>query len=187
MHQVRPATSRNQNYGKLVQDFLKGFKGDTVVFKWRFKLDSDFLASKSFTHLHQIKAFDGDDDLPLITLTARKGTPDVLQVIHVDSTSTTRVLNSSASLSEFRGVWVEVYEKITYGAIGSYLIEIKRVSDGRKILSYSNPSLDMWRNGTTVVRPKWGIYRSLQHAEQIRDESVAFADFCLSKGLDDCA
>ena len=43
---------------------------------------------------------------------------------------------------------------------------INRLSDGAQLFSYSNNDLDLWRNGTTVVRPKWGIYRSLNHPEQ---------------------
>jgi hypothetical protein len=44
----------------------------------------------------------------------------------------------------------------------------------------------MWRVGTTIVRPKWGIYRSLANAQQLRDEQVRFDNFCLAKGTDDC-
>jgi hypothetical protein len=53
--------------------YLKGFSGDTVSFSWSFKLDSGFLPSSTFTHIHQIKAGDGGDDgTPIITLTPRK-------------------------------------------------------------------------------------------------------------------
>ena len=39
--------------------YLKGFYGDTVTFRWRFRLDDGFQASPNFTHIHQIKAGDG--------------------------------------------------------------------------------------------------------------------------------
>jgi hypothetical protein len=42
-------------------DYLKGFYGDTVTFRWRFKLDAGFQPSPNFTHIHQIKAGDGPD------------------------------------------------------------------------------------------------------------------------------
>jgi hypothetical protein len=40
----------------------------------------------------------------------------------------------------------------------------------------------MWRSGTTFIRPKWGIYRSLNNQSQLRDELVRFDDFSLDKG-----
>src|SRR5205823_5356170 len=93
---------------------------------------------------------------------------------------------SSTPLAPFIGEWLEAYEKITYSSTGQYSIVIKRISDGATLFTYSNDSLDLWRDGTTVVRPKWGIYRSLNHPEQLRDEQVRFDRFCLAKGTDDC-
>jgi hypothetical protein len=167
-------------------DYLKGFLGDTVTFRWRFKLPEGFQPSYSFTHIHQIKAYDGDDGSPLLTLTPRySSSGNTLQLIHIDSKGTTTYLASTA-LSPFLGTWVEAYEKIKYGTTGQYSIVIRRVSDGATLFSYSSSNLDLWRNGTTVVRPKWGIYRSLNNAQQLRDEQVLFDDFCLAKGTDDC-
>ena len=37
-----------------------------------------------------------------------------------------------------------------------------------------------------IIRPKWGIYRSLDNAQQLRDEQVRFNNFCIAKGADDC-
>jgi hypothetical protein len=89
-------------------------------------------------------------------------------------------------LAPFVGEWVQAYEKITYGPTGTYSIVITRLSDGEQLFSYSNNNLDLWRTGTTVVRPKWGIYRSLNNSQQLRDEQVHFDRFCLAKGTDDC-
>ena len=166
-------------------DYLKGFYGDTVTFRWKFQLPLGFQPSSSFTHIHQIKAYDGDAGAPIITLTPRKGAPNTLQLIHVNSHGVTTHLTETP-LDPFVGVWVEAYEKITYGSAGQYSIVIRKLDDGFVLFSYSNSNLDLWRNGTTVVRPKWGIYRSLNHPEQLRDEQVLFDRFCLAKGADDC-
>jgi hypothetical protein len=166
-------------------DYVKGFLNDTVTFRWKFKLPSGFQPSTSFTHIHQIKAFDGDDGAPIITLTPRKASPNSLQLIHIDSTGTTTFLTST-DLAPFVGIWVEAYEKITYNTHGKYSLVLNRLSDGAQLFSYSNDDIDMCRNGTTVVRPKWGIYRSLDHPDQLRDEQVLFDHFCLAKGTDDC-
>ena len=61
-------------------DNLKAIEGETVEYKWKFKLDIDFQASTSFTHLHLIKSVNGPYALiPLITLTARKANPDRME------------------------------------------------------------------------------------------------------------
>ena len=57
---------------------------------------------------------------------------------------------------------------------------------GDLLLSYENVKLDLWRPGFEFVRPKWGIYRSLNSKEYLRDEQVRFDQFCLGKGSDDC-
>jgi hypothetical protein len=166
-------------------DYLKGFFGDSVTFRWKFKLPAGFQASTSFTHIHQIKAYDGDAGAPIITLTPRRGDPDTLQLIHTDSNGQGTHLTSTP-LEPFVGVWVEAYEQITYDWNGQYSIVIQRLDDGETLFSYTNDDLDLWRDGTTVVRPKWGIYRSLNHPEHLRDEQVLFDRFCLAKGADDC-
>ena len=163
-------------------DYLKGFLGDTVTFRWRFKLPAGFQPSYSFTHIHQIKAYNGDDGAPLITLTPRyAGSGDTLQVIGIDSHGKTTYL-ASTPLAPFLGTWVEAYERITYSHTGQYSIVIQRVSDGTTLFSYSNSNLDLWRTGTTVVRPKWGIYRSLNHAEQMRESRCSSTTSASPKG-----
>lgn len=166
-------------------DYLKGFLGDSVTFRWKFKLDAGFQPSSSFTHIHQIKAGDGDDSAPIITITPRAGNPQQLQLILVNSLGKTTTL-ARPDLAPFKGVWVEAYEKITYGFNGTYSLQIRRASDQAVLFSYSNNDIDLWRKGTTFVRPKWGIYRSLNHPEQLRDEQVRFDRLCLAKGTDHC-
>ncbi len=38
---------------------LKGVEGETVVYKWKFKLPDGFQSSSSFTHIHQLKSVGG--------------------------------------------------------------------------------------------------------------------------------
>ncbi len=119
--------------------YVKGFLGDSVTLRWRFQLPEGFQSSKNFTHIHQIKAGDGDDASPLITLTPRKGNPDVLQLIHTAGTgAVSSGTVAHVNLEPFLGVWVEAYEKITYGYKGRYSIVIKRLSDGERRLSGRN-------------------------------------------------
>jgi len=164
-------------------DSLKGFLNDTVTHMWKFKLDSGFQPSPSFCHIHQIKAGDGDDGAPLITLTPRFGNPDKMQIIHTGSGSSTSLGTVlQVALAPFKGTWVKVEEHIIYRTAGSYSIKISRLRDDSVLLSYSNTNIDMWRNGTTFIRPKWGIYRSLNNTSYLRDENVRFNDFYILKG-----
>jgi hypothetical protein len=166
-------------------DYVKGFLNDSVTFRWKFKLPAGFQPSTSFTHIHQIKAYDGDAGAPIITLTPRKADPNRIELIHIDSHGVTTKL-ANTPLEPFLGRWVEAYEKITYGHDGLYSIAITSLDDSTILFTYSNDDLDLWRTGTTIVRPKWGIYRSLNNAADLRDERVRYDRFCLAKGSDDC-
>ena len=179
-------TDRQRNeiktYGPSPEN-LKASLGETVTYRWKFKLEAGFKPSPSFTHIHQIKAGDGDDGSPLITITPRYGNPDQLEIIHTaGSSATTLGKVKTVNLASFKGNWVEVIEKVKYGTNGTFDITIKNVNDGALLLSYSNTNIDLWRTGTTFCRPKWGIYRSLNNTAYLRDEKVRFADFCIAEG-----
>lgn len=163
-------------------DRLKGFLGDQMIFRWKFRLDSFFQPSKDFTHIHQIKAGDGNDGAPIITITPRYGNPDHLQIIHTGDTKATSLgVLKQVDLSPFKGAWIQAVEKITLGSHGSYQLTLSKVSDGSVLLSYANNDIDLWRTGTAFIRPKWGIYRSLKDSTRLRDEKVLFADFLIEK------
>jgi hypothetical protein len=158
-------------------DNLKGVTGETILYKWRFKVPVGFKPSSSFTHIHQIKAVGGDDDDPLITLTVRKGSPNKMELIH---NNTTKV--SIVNLSLFEGSWVECTEAIKVDSLaGTYSMVIKKVSDGTTIMSYSSASLMTIRYNNTFIRPKWGIYRSLNSPADLRDDSIRFSDFYIGE------
>ncbi|MBO9632546.1 MAG: DNRLRE domain-containing protein [Chitinophagaceae bacterium] len=161
---------------------LQHTSGQTAYYRWKFKLDAGFIPSSRFTHIFQIKAIDGDDGAPLITITPRAGSPEKLQIIH-SSGSGTGGLGTvhQVDLAPFKGQWIEAYVKYksSEGSAGTFEITLKRLSDGATLLSYSNGSLDMWRDGASYNRPKWGVYRGKDDA--LRDEQVRFADFCVTE------
>jgi hypothetical protein len=171
---------------------LKGTIGETIVYKWRFKIPVGFQPSSNFTHIHQIKAVDGDDSQPIFTITPRKGTPNKLELIYVQDYNSGTSKFAILNLSDFEGNWVEATEtiKVGVGSAGSYAIVIKKVSDGSIMLNYSNNSIQTIRpafsdpsisvaNG--FIRPKWGIYRSLITPSDLRDETIRFSDFSITE------
>ncbi|MFL5745639.1 MAG: DNRLRE domain-containing protein [Niastella sp.] len=157
-------------------------QGQTAYYRWKFKLDAGFIPSSRFTHIFQIKAIDGDAGAPLITITPRAGNPQKIQIIHSSGEGSGSLGTvKEADLAPFKGNWVEAYVKYKSGdgSAGTFEITLTRVSDGAVLLSYSNNSLDMWREGASYNRPKWGVYRGKD--DVLRDEQVRFNDFCISE------
>jgi hypothetical protein len=168
--------------------YLKGMYGDLCNYRWKFKLDAAFQPSPNFTHIHQIKAGDGSDsDSPLITITPRSASPERLEIIYTGPTGLSGSgTKATAPLANFKGQWIEAFERTLYSSNGTYELTLRRVSDAFVLLSYTNDNLNMWRGDATFNRPKWGIYRSLNSSNYLRDEQVLFANFCIGKGKDIC-
>jgi hypothetical protein len=157
-------------------------KNEKVVYNWKFKLDANFQASKGFTHIHQVKAVGGsEENMPLITLSVRKGTPDILELRYAEFAEQTTI--KKTDLTPFKGIWVEVTETIVFGEkeVGQYAISIKNVSTNKELFSYSNAKIRTWKTDADFLRPKWGVYRSLKDADNLRDEAVLFADFSIKE------
>lgn len=171
-------------------EYLKAYAGDTVSFRWKFKLDAGFQPSPKFTHIHQIKPVDGNDSTPVITyLPLVSGSSKVMQLRYYDDSSDNPPPTTlkQVPLAPFLGTWIEANERITFGTHGSYTMSLTRVSDGVVLLSYTNSDINLLRTGASFYRPKWGIYRSVEQYQYLRDEAVLFDNFCLAKGTDNCS
>ena len=142
--------------------------GETVYYRWKFKLDAAFKGTGSFTHIFQIKS---DQAAPVMTLTPRTST------MAIDGRIGAR---GATPLAKFLGHWVVVDLSITFGNSGKLSMVIKKLSDGEMLFNYSGDA-DMWDDNASAHDPKWGIYRSLNDRGNLRDERVRFADFCVSK------
>jgi len=180
---------------------LMGFEGDTMQYRWKFKIEDDFEFSKSFTHFFQIKAKsvskkrkkNGGDSYPLITLTAAdRGESGSEYQLRYNSgydqegnkTKTDKLVRGEMSL--ITGHWIEIFAQITYAEKGNLIFQIKNAENGAIIVDFQKDGLDMWRGEgkKDFARPKWGIYRSLKNKERLRsnEEVARFADFSISKG-----
>lgn len=123
----------------------------------------------------------GDYKLPVITITLRKSNPNELQLLHYNSKGEFLFLKT-APLAVFLGQWINAFSEITYGSEGTYFIQLSRAADNFPLLTYNNPNIDFWREKINYIRPKWGIYRSVQERALSRDETVLFDRFCIGKG-----
>ncbi|MFH6957093.1 heparin lyase I family protein [Flavobacterium aquidurense] len=164
-------------------DDLKGINGETVQYKWRFKIPAGFKPTKDFTHIHQIKAVDGDAGNPLFTLTLRKMTngSNQLELIYVKDEATKMIKYQTVDISLFEGNWVEATETIKVGRKGTYTITIKKVDNGTVLMKYSNSNIQTIRADNSFIRPKWGMYRSLKDSANMKDETMRFSDFSIQE------
>ena len=169
-------------------------EGETLRMSWKFRLPEGMKTTTKFCHIHQLKGIDNsegtaDVGMPLITFTCRTLSTgkQQFQVIHVGRTAdnTGSVYLGKADLADFLGEWVTVSETVTFAKDGHYQLAIYRMSDGKQLLKLDSSHIDLWRDGTTGLRPKWGIYRSFGEgrslAAQLRDEVLNFADFYIEK------
>jgi hypothetical protein len=166
-------------------------KGETHIYRWKFKLPAGFQTSTAFSHIHQLKPVataSSGDEIPVITLTARKKSPDKLQLIYrapATATASPNTYLKEVNLSDFLDEWVSVEETATYDTPSFYRIKIVRIRDGKTLLEYSDNTLVLFRSDTKFVRPKYGLYRQIKSGDAaidgLRDETLRFADFELEE------
>jgi hypothetical protein len=144
-------------------------EGETVYYRWKFKLPAGFQSSPNFCHIMQIKSNDGN---PVMTLTPRNNT-DIEMAGRLG-------INGKTALAPFIDTWMVATMKILHANNGTWELTIRRISDGAMTFHYAGTG-DTW-DANTPQDPKWGIYRSLNTLSALRDEDdVRFADFCISK------
>jgi hypothetical protein len=154
---------------------VQGNWDEWQILEWKFKLPAGFQPTANFCHIHQLKAQDGPNNgAPTITITPRassSGQNRRVQIIHsVDGASTGKgTIVDNVPLSDFEDEWVQVREEAHYTHDGYYSIKITRISDGRVLIDHKDDHIDMWRIGSSYIRSKFGIYRSLAGGRLNRD------------------
>jgi hypothetical protein len=146
---------------------VQGNWDEWQMLEWKFKLPRGLQPTANFFHVHQLKAQDGPNiDSPTITITPRAtsaGLNKRIQVIHsVDGVPTGKgTIVDNVPLSEFEDEWVQVREEIHYRHDGYYSLKITRIRDGSVLIDFTDDDIDMWRVGSSYIRSKFGLYRSL--------------------------
>jgi hypothetical protein len=172
---------------------VQGNWDEWQILEWKFKLPAGFQPTQNFCHIHQIKAQDGPNNgAPVITITPRAastGENRRVQIIHsVDGASTGKgTIVDNVPLSDFENEWVQVREEIHYTHDGFYSIKITRVRDGKLLIDFKDEHIDMWRIGSSYIRSKFGLYRSLAggrldrvpvgQSPLLKNESIWINDF----------
>jgi hypothetical protein len=172
---------------------VQGNFDEWQILEWKFKLPQGFQPTTSFCHIHQLKAQDGPNNgAPLITITPRSnsdGSNRRIQIIHsIDGATTDKgTIVNNIPLSDFEDEWVQVREEIHYTHQGYYSCKIIRISDGKILIDFKDENIDMWPGGSSFVRSKYGIYRSLGNGRLnqtpvgqnplLKNESILITDF----------
>lgn len=177
-------------------DALKGVLGTTFEYRWKFKVGDDLAVTSHFTHLFQLKAVSDSNDpisQPLLTITANtKRGNSGLEVRHVDSNDRKTELTHTSYhnidwQTQIQGQWLEVFVRANYQQQGSLTLTITPLGSQQPLVELHRDNIEMWRSGEQggsdkFVRPKWGIYRSLNDAANLNlEDSVSFADFTISQ------
>ena len=180
------------------EDRLKGFLGQSFSYSWKFKPNIDLELSSKFTHFFQLKAKYGDEQQPIMTISAAETSSSGNQFqIRYDEFS--EGPNGEDNVTQFpvrldwdlvAGEWLDIRVLVTYAEAddgGAYNVTITRMSDDEELVNVTQENIDMWRgpdnNNTPYVRPKWGFYRSTEESSSLRaaEEQVFFADFEISE------
>jgi hypothetical protein len=172
---------------------VQGNWDEWQILEWKFKLPIGLQPTANFFHIHQLKAQDGPNNgAPTITITPRASSSGLnkrIQIIHsVDGRNTDKgTIVDNVPLSEFEGEWVQVREEMHYTYDGYYSVKITRISDGRVLIDFTDPNIDMWRIGSSYIRSKFGLYRSLAggrldqdpvgQSPLLKNESLWITDF----------
>ena len=167
--------------------------GETITYKWKFRLPEGMRTTSEFCHVHQIKGMGSSDAVAhqVITLTCRStSSGQQLQVINVPYEGAANVYLAQIDLSKVIGRWVQASETFTVGHHGNYRLTLADAVTGDTILSVNKDDIEIWRetDDDSTMRAKWGIYRSLGAnlalKGQLKSERVLFADFQTIKGTD---
>jgi hypothetical protein len=184
---------RNEMKTRTGSDWVRmnGNWGEIQRLKWKFRIPKGFRPTSKFCHIHQIKAQEGNNGSPVITITPRSnsnGSNCRVQVIHNgDVSSTTKgTIIDNLPLSEFEGEWIQVTTEALYTHNGTFYIKMERLRDGKVLVEQNFENIDMWRKGATNLRSKFGLYRSYGKTitdlsdrpdNGLKDETLDLADF----------
>jgi hypothetical protein len=173
---------------------VQGNWDEWQILEWKFKLPAGLQPTGNFFHIHQLKAQDGPNNgAPTITITPRANGSDGsnrrMQIIHsVDGANTDKgTVVDNIPLSDFENEWVQVRQEARYTHDGYYSIKITRISDGKVLIDFRDDNIDMWRIGSSYIRSKFGLYRSLAggrldrepvgQSPLLKNESIWITDF----------
>ncbi|HEX3729497.1 MAG TPA: heparin lyase I family protein [Opitutaceae bacterium] len=139
--------------------------GQTFEYATTWRVDPAFTPGPRFCHIFQLKATDGDNGAPAVTMTL---TP-VPGRVEVRCTPLTKGAPSLARRFAYRpGEWETVRIRIKVSAAGEGLLQVSVDGDPFQGLD----RVAICRPEGTDYRPKWGLYRGVTAGMAIHDDTI---------------
>jgi hypothetical protein len=138
------------------------FIGDTFEYSTTFRTNPEFKGTGRFCHVFQLKAINGQDGAPLVTVTLNSGSKGSIRVSSGDR-------KASGVAREFTwkaGVWETVRVRI----------KVSKDNDGEVVASVNGDPFQgktgvaVYLPDSTEYRPKWGMYRGVNQGMDIEND-----------------
>lgn len=128
--------------------------GETFEYATTWRTSANFHGTEKFCHVFQLKAVDGDDGPPLVTLSVKAGTNDCDVRYWSGNTHGARVVRTFHWQPD---AWQTVRIRITTSlkSGGAVLVSV----NGDDFQGVTN--VPVYRPEATAYRPKWGLYRGI--------------------------
>lgn len=148
--------------------------GETFEYATTWRTDPAFRGSSRFCHVFQLKATNGEDGPPLVTLSILNGTNDCC--VHFWS-GNSRGFTVARKFHWTPGVWETVRIRITTSEsnTGAVLVSV----NGDEFQGVRGVAL--FRPDATDYRPKWGLYRGTAKNMPFGDDYVEHKDISARK------
>lgn len=126
--------------------------GQTFEYATTWRASTNFYGTGRFCHVFQLKAVDGQNGPPLVTLSVLAGTNDACVRL---CSGHARGFTNVRKFHWAPGVWqnVRIRVKTSAGGGGAILVSV----NGDDFQGVSN--IAVFRPEATAYRPKWGLYR----------------------------
>ena len=139
--------------------------GDTFEYATTWRVDAAFHGTTRFCHIFQLKATEGDDGAPLITMSLEHD-PNRVSVRYWSGKE-----RSSQAAREFKcvpGEWesVRIRVKTSFSADGEVLVSV----NGDPFVGVEHVAI--YRPEASDYRPKWGLYRGVTAGMSLSDDYV---------------
>lgn len=159
---------------------LKATEGQVTRYTWLFRVNEGMTLTQKFCHFFQLKAVGGNDiATPLFTISgSRSGERDQLELRLQTSDHASWQRIPVCDWNVCQNQWLSCEIIVRFHEEG-YLRARIESRDGSISFMKEFPEIDTWREGSEFVRPKWGIYRSLEDRESIlqKEDVVSFSQF----------
>lgn len=148
--------------------------GETFEYQTTFRTNSGFTQAGHFCHIFQLKALDGDNGAPLVTLSLDNG-GNSGAVQYWSGTATG--FSNARSFTYTPGTALTVKIRITVSTSGGG--EVRASINGDSLQGVTG--LSIYRPSATEYRPKWGLYRGVDSNDPIGDDYIEHTNVSANK------